>query len=220
MERDGGATSDLNIDGQTFEAVGTFKYLGSHITDNNDNMYELKERLAAGNRSYYALQHLLKSKALSWKSKKTIYRVVIRPTVTYGCETWVLTERTEQLLNRWERKILRKIYGAVRDGEYWRQRTNSELYNLYREPTLVAEAKKARVRWLGHVERMPEGRAPRDVLHGRPAGRRRQGRPRMRWLDDVEEDLRSLGVRGWRRRALDREDWRRVVAQTEALNGP
>lgn len=219
MERGGVQPGDLNIDGETFEAVSAFKYLGSHITDNNDNMYELKERLAAGNRSYFALQHLLKSKSLTRKSKKTIYRVVIRPAVTYGCETWVLTKRMEQLLNRWERKILRRIYGAVEDSGVWRQRTNSELYNLYGEPTLVAEVKKARVRWLGHVERMPEGRAPREVLHGRPAGRRRQGRPRMRWLDDVEDDLRALGVRGWRRRALDREDWRHVVAQTEALNG-
>jgi hypothetical protein len=33
----------------------------------------------------------------------------------------------------------------------------------------------------------------RKFLLGKPDGRRRRGRPRKRWLDDLEEDLRKLG---------------------------
>ena len=44
----------------------------------------------------------------------------------------------------------------------------------------------------------------------RPEISRRAGRPKLRWLDGVEEDLRTLGIRGRRRRALDRDRWKEV----------
>ena len=49
----------------------------------------------------------------------------------------------------------------------------------------------------------------------RPEGSRRAGR----WLDGVEEDLRTLGIRGWRRRALDRNRWTEVLTAARAQNG-
>ena len=42
----------------------------------------------------------------------------------------------------------------------------------------------------------------------RPEGSRRAGRPKLRWLDGVEEDLRTLGIRDCRRRALDKDRWK------------
>jgi hypothetical protein len=52
----------------------------------------------------------------------------------------------ERLLT-WERKLLRKIYGAINEKEQWRTRRNMELYQLYKD-----------LRWIGHVERMKESR--------------------------------------------------------------
>uniref|UniRef100_T1HZ85 PDZ domain-containing protein n=1 Tax=Rhodnius prolixus TaxID=13249 RepID=T1HZ85_RHOPR len=60
------------------------------------------------------------------------------------------------------------------------------------EPDIVSCIKKGRLRELGHVERMPHHRVPRKVLYGHPGGARRRGRPRIRWLDDVERDLRKV----------------------------
>ena len=49
--------------------------------------------------------------------------------------------------------------------------------------------------------------------------RRRAGRPKLRWLDGVEEDLRTLGIRGWRRRALDRDRWKEGLTAARAQTG-
>jgi hypothetical protein len=49
--------------------------------------------LMAGNRCYYALQNVLKSKTLSRKAKLNVYKTIIRPVVIYGSETWTLTKK-------------------------------------------------------------------------------------------------------------------------------
>jgi hypothetical protein len=50
-----------------------------------------------------------------------LYCSIIRPTVTYGCETWILKETIKNKLMLFERKVLRKIFGRTkeRDGT-WR----------------------------------------------------------------------------------------------------
>jgi hypothetical protein len=57
---------------------------------------------------------------------------------------------------------------------------------LYQELDTVAEIKKARLRWLGQVERMSEDRVIKKLYMSKPEGRKSVGRPKMRWLDDVE----------------------------------
>jgi hypothetical protein len=99
--------------------------------------------------------------------------------VTYGSETWCLTVNDERSLRTWERKVLRKIYGPVYDNGIWRIRTNKELLSLYQELNIVAEIKKARLRWLGHVERMSEDKIIKKLYMNKPEGRTSVGRPKM-----------------------------------------
>jgi hypothetical protein len=54
---------------------------------------------------------------------------------------------------------------------------------------------------------MDDERMVKRVFLGNAGGRRKPRRPRLRWLDCVEEDLKTLGVRRWRTRAEDREEW-------------
>jgi hypothetical protein len=52
-------------------------------------------------------------------------------------------------------------------------------------------------------------------------GRRGRGRPRLRWINDVEDYLRKLGVKRWRTKALDREEWAPIVREGKGkLKGP
>ena len=65
-----------------------------------------------GDKSYPIL---LQIRYDTYSSKLKIYKTLIRPTVTYGSEAWALTRRNEQQLRILERKILRKIYGAIKE---------------------------------------------------------------------------------------------------------
>jgi hypothetical protein len=60
-----------------------------------------------------------------------------------------------------------------------------------------------------------------EMFEGKLEGRRGRGRPRLRWRDNVEDDLRNLGVKRWRMKALDREEWASIKREAKAkLKGP
>jgi hypothetical protein len=80
----------------------------------------------------------------------------------------------------------------------WRIRTDQELRKLYKELDIVVDIKKERMEWTGHIVRMDQGRTAKKILGSKLEGSRR-GRPRMRWLEDVEKDMRQMKVRRWRR---------------------
>jgi hypothetical protein len=147
-----------------------------------------------------------------------MYRPIIRPVVTYGSETWCLAANDERSPRTWERKVLRKIYGPVYDNGIWRIRTNKELMALYKELDTVAEIKKARLGWFGYVERMSEDRVIKKLYISKPEGRS-VGRTKMRWLDDVEEDLRMMRISGWRGKARRRDGWKSVLREVKVLRG-
>nr|XP_024215305.1 uncharacterized protein LOC112210373 [Halyomorpha halys] len=96
-----------------------------------------------------------------------IYNTIVSQVVIYGAETWPLPRKTGQMLKSWERKALRRIWGGVSENGVWRRGRNEELINLYEEPSIVALIKRARLRWLGHVERMPDERIPKKMVNGK-----------------------------------------------------
>jgi len=63
-------------------------------------------------------------------------------------------------------------------------------------------------------------RIPKEVLNGNFSTTRHVGRPRTRWADVVQRDaLQLLGIRGWRRRAENRDEWRRLMREAKARKG-
>ena len=85
------------------------------------------------------------------------------------------------MLAIWERKILRKIYGPVKDNGTWRIRTNQKIYDLYKDKNIVTgtDIKVRRIEWLGHICRMNNACLPRMILIAKLDGRRKVGRPRL-----------------------------------------
>jgi hypothetical protein len=100
----------------SYERVDTFKYLGSVLNEENDIGLEIRSRVMAGNKYYYAPGSIIRSKSISQKSKLKIYRTVIKPIVICASDTWVPKEKEIRMLNVWERKTLRKIFGAQKEG--------------------------------------------------------------------------------------------------------
>lgn len=200
-----------------FERVDSFTYLGVTIAEDNNNSKEIQARILKGNKTIGAVSVLLNSKNLTKNAKKRIYKTVIRPTVTYASETWTLNKRDVQNLECWERKVLRKIYGGKKVGEMWTRRTNDEINELYSEANIIKIVKAQQLRWLGHVERLQHDRVTKMVLRGGPLGVKRRGRPRKRWLETVEEDIKVMGIRDWRTVAKDRSKWRKTIHQALGL---
>jgi hypothetical protein len=112
--------------------VEQFKYLGTTLTNQNSILGEIKSRLKSGNACYHSVQNLLSSSLLSKNVKIKIYRTIILPVVLYGCESWSFTLREECRLRVFENRVLRRIFGPMRDevtGEC-RRLHNKELYAL------------------------------------------------------------------------------------------
>jgi hypothetical protein len=177
---------------------------------------EIKSRLNSGNARYHSFQSLLSSRLLSRNVKVKIYKTIILPLVLYGCETLSLTLREEHRLRVFENRVLRRIFGPMRDevtGE-WRKLHNEELHNCTHPPDIITQFKSRRMRLAGHVARMGE--------------ERREKCTRFWWESPKERDhLQDQGVGGkmgsewilvvlacvdWIRLAQYRDRWRDAVS--------
>jgi hypothetical protein len=211
---------DMEVNGTSYEAVNQFIYLGSQINSKNLIQEEIRLRIQAGNRSVFANKKLLKNKDLNAASKLQIYKSIIRPIVTYSCKTWSMTVTEQNHLLVFERRVLRKIYGPKQDKDgVWRIKTNEELEKLIKGKNIVRFIKAQRLRWVAHVIRMEATRTVKKLTEWEPGAVRPVGRPRLRWLDQVEEDLMRMKVRNWREKCKDRRLWNEIVKQAKTHRG-
>jgi hypothetical protein len=58
-------------------------------------------------------------------------------------------------------------------------------------------------------------RIPKIVLNAELDGEGIVGRPKLRWLDDDQADLRIRGIKGWRWKEQERSEWMNVSREAE-----
>jgi hypothetical protein len=103
---------------------------------------------------------------------------------------------------------------------FWRRSARKSRKEKVRNVTIreVMEVRKnilevieeKRLRWFGHVERMPGNRLPLKVLEWEAEGTRRRGRPKKeRWIDGVRRSMTNHGLTEEDTR--DRDRWRNLV---------
>ena len=142
-------------------------------------------------------------------------RLLVISIFLYACETWTLTAVLEKKIQATEMRCFRRLLGI----SYRDYVTNEEVRNRIRQATepyedLLTTVKKRKLRWFGHVTRST-GLA-KMILQGTVQEGRRKGRQKTRWEDNVMERT-GLKLDEALRKTENREEWRKVVAQSSLV---
>jgi len=120
----------------------------------------------------------------------------------YGSETWTIKKADATRLEAFEMWVWRRLVKV----EWTDKKTNAEVLNLVKEKkSLLAEIRKRKRRWIGDILRHEN--MLRTVLESRMKGKCSRGRKRIKMLDDIMTGTYAQ----MKRRAEDREEWRRDV---------
>ena len=202
---------EITICGKTLANVNSFKYLGATLTCNASLDAEIDARIAkaAGTMSRLS-KRVWSNNLLTLHTKLSVYAACVISTLLYGSESWTLYTRQERRLNNFHLRCLRRILGIT-----WEQRIpDTDVLEQAKQPSLHAMLQQRRLRWIGHVHRMPHTRLPRAILYSELAsGKRTTGRPLLRYKDVCKQDLAETGIgtKRWQQCALDRDNWREAV---------
>jgi hypothetical protein len=105
------------------------------------------------------------------------YKIVARPTLIYGSETWITTKRDMTLLVAAEMRFLRSVKGYTR-----LDKISSEVIRKGLEISGIQDLRtKYKQYWINHLERLYNTRPPKHALNYKHRGRRDRGRLRKRW---------------------------------------
>ena len=205
------AEPNITIDNYRLENVDQFTYLGSTICSNLSLDSEINKRIGKAATTLARLtKRVWENPKLTTQTKLAVYNACIISTLLYGSETWTTYARQEKRLNSFHMRCLRRILGIS-----WQDKIpNTEVLAKAGLPSMFTLLRQRRLRWLGHVRRMEDGRIPKDILYGQlAAGKRRTGRPQLRYSDACKRDMKALNIdpRDWEDLAADRPKWRATL---------
>lgn len=180
----------LVIDGQQVTRCDEYKYLGTILHTTGDLEANIQHRIAAAWLKWRELTGVTCDRRMPVKLKGLVYKSMIRPVLTYGSETWAVTQRQVNTVQVAEMKMLRWMCGVTRLDKI----RNEYVRGSLGVRDIADKLQESRLRWFGHVKRRPPEYIGNTVANLNMQGVRRRGRPKTRWLDVVRKDLSSCGV--------------------------
>lgn len=190
----------ITVNGNTIEYVEEYTYLGQIISPTDLTNKEINNRISLAWKRFWSLKEIMKNPQVQLKAKSKIFNSCILPVMTYGCQTWSLTNYNIRKLktcqHSMERSILKiKLKDKIRLGT---------IRNLTRITDVTYCIKKLKWKWAGHMIRSKKDKWSKEVTEWCPRGnRRKRGRQRRRW----EDDIRKVAGIAWSRQAQDRNLW-------------
>ena len=103
---------NIQIDGEGVKSVKETVYLGVKLSEDGKLESEVERRIGMTMQAVGAMKKVYESREISREAKVAVFKAVAVPTLTYGCESWVLKKRETSRLQAAEMRVLRKIAGV------------------------------------------------------------------------------------------------------------
>ena len=163
------------------ETVSDFIFWGSKITADVDCSHEIKRHLLLGRKVMTSLDSIFKSRDITLPTKVRLVKAMVFPVVMYGCESWTVKKAERRRIDAYElwcwRRLLRVPWTARRSNQ-------SILKEISPEISLEGMMLKLKLQYFGHLMQRVDS-LEKTLMLGGIGGRRKRGRPRMRWLDGI-----------------------------------
>ena len=131
------------------------------------------------------LDSIFKSRDITLPTKVRLVKAMVFPVVMYGCDNWTVKKAESQRIDAFElwcwRRLLRVPWTARRSNQ-------SILKELNPGVSLEGMMLKLKLQYLGHLMQRVDSLGMTLMLGG-IGGRRRRGRPRLRWLDGITDSM-------------------------------
>ena len=153
---------------------------------------------------------ILTSKSISLQHRGRVFSSAVRGALLHASETWGTTVDDFNRLARNDHQMIRWICSSKLSDRV----PMAALIARLGIPLLEGVMRQSRLRWFGHVERMDDDQWQRRILNHVVDGKYK-GRPKKRWLDNVKDDIKLLGIS--KDLAADRDAWRASIKNQEGV---